>query len=490
MTGKFRYVLISLFLLMTVEISAQYNQVLYYMNLPQNHLANPALRPSNSVYVGLPGLTAINVNVNNNFVNFSDIFMKAKSSDSLISILHPDYNIDDFLAKIHDKNFISPQASVQLLGVGFPSGKDGYISLDIIDRFEGNVVIPGDLFRLAFKGNEEFVGNTIDFSSLRGNMKYYREIGVGYSKNYNNRLRIGLKGKLLFGIAGVSTENKSLGITVNDDYSHSLDADLTLNVSAPLNVYLGSDKNVDSIAFDDSGLDSRSGKINFISGKRNIGLGLDVGATYLITDKIVVSAAITDIGYIRWKNEVHNFNINSNFTFSGLDLTEVINNNKTFDELGQEILDSLKNSFGVTYTQNPYTTWLPIGVTLGGSYNISKFFSLGLLSYTRVIEKQIHEALTMSANLNFSNAFSTSLSYTAANRRFDNIGAGLAFRLGVVQFYVIADRIPLNWNTIKTENSSVTLPSNWNTSTVRLGMNLVFGNKIKQKDDKPMLQIE
>ena len=83
-------------------------------------------------------------------------------------------------------------------------------------------------------------------------MKYYREIGVGFSKNYNNRLRIGVKGKLLFGIAGVSIENKSLGITVNDDYSHTLDADLTVNISAPLNVYMDSDKNIDSIVFDDN----------------------------------------------------------------------------------------------------------------------------------------------------------------------------------------------------------------------------------------------
>jgi len=64
--------------------------------------------------------------------------------------------------------------------------------------------LPGDLFRLALKGNEGFVGNKIDLSSLRGDIKYYREVGVGFSKNFTDKLRIGIKGKLLFGIADAS----------------------------------------------------------------------------------------------------------------------------------------------------------------------------------------------------------------------------------------------------------------------------------------------
>lgn len=61
------------------DVSAQNSQVLYFMNLPQNHLLNPAMRPSNKAYIGLPALSGINLNINNNFVNFSDVFMKGQS---------------------------------------------------------------------------------------------------------------------------------------------------------------------------------------------------------------------------------------------------------------------------------------------------------------------------------------------------------------------------------------------------------------------------
>jgi hypothetical protein len=492
MTGIPKYMLILFMAMIIADASAQNSQVLYYMNLPQNHLINPALRPSNSLYIGLPVISGINININNNFFNFSDVFMNNQISDSVISFLHPDYNVDKFLAKIRDKNSIEPETTIQLFGLGFSAGKDLYIFLDINERIDGNVVFPGDLFKLALKGNEGFIGSQIDFSSLRGDMKYYREIGLGFSKNFTSKLRIGVKGKLLFGIAGTSIDNKSLGITVNDDYTHTLDADLTMNISAPITVNMPADHNLDStdFVFDENRFKTSSGIVDFISGKKNLGLGLDIGATYDISDKIMVSAAITDLGFIKWKSDVTNLQVKGQFVFSGFDMVHVIDGTKTIDELGQEMLDSLKDKFIVSDSKDVFTTYLPFGVTLGGRYNLTDRISLGLLSYSRFIGKQIRQSMTLSANINLGNSLSTSLSYTATNHRYDNIGAGLAFRAGIFQFYLLTDKIPIMWNSIKTDNSTIPLPASWNTINLRLGMNLVFGNKIKKKSDKPMLMVE
>ncbi|MCX6326085.1 MAG: DUF5723 family protein [Bacteroidia bacterium] len=491
MIGKTKYILILLMAMIIGNISAQNNQALYYMNLPQNHLINPALRPTNSLYIGLPAMSGINLNINNNFINFSDVFMKGQTSDSIISFLHPDYNINDFLAKIKDKNSLEPELSVQLLGLGLSAGKNLYVFLDYNIRAESNLVLPGDIFKLAFNGNEQFVGNKIDLSSLRSDLKLYHEFGLGFSKNFTNRLRIGVKGKLLMGVASVSIDNKSLGISVNNDYTHTLDADMVVNISAPLTIIMDS-QNIDSVFFDDKRFETTSGIIDFVSGKKNMGLGLDIGATYNITDKLMVSAAITDIGYIKWKKDVTNLQAVSRFEFNGFDMTNVLNGTMTIDSVANQLLDSLKNSFKVSDSNDPFVTYLPFGVTLGGSYKLTKSLSLGLLSYSRVIGKQIRESLTLSANVNFGNVFSTSLSYTAANQRFDNLGAGLAFRAGVFQFYMIADRIPVVWNKIKVDSkSTIPLPTSWNTINLRLGMNLAFRNRIvKKKDDKPMVQVE
>jgi hypothetical protein len=104
------------------------------------------------------------------------------------------------------------------------------------------------------------------------------------------------------------------------------------------------------------------------------------------------------------------------------------------------------------------------------------------------LEKKIQESLTLSGNVNLGNSLSTSLCYTFNNYTVDYLGAGIAFRAGIFQLYILSDRIPINWNRIKVEsNNTILLPANWNLINFRLGMNLVFGNK---KKDRPMVIVE
>jgi hypothetical protein len=492
MIRKIKYILILVLASLFVSISAQNSQVLYYMNLPQNHLLNPAMRPSNSLYIGLPVISGINMNINNNFFKFSDVFKNSPTSDSVYTFLNPKSNISDFINKIQDKNSIEPEMSIQTFGLGFNAGKDLYVFFDINERLDANGVIPGDIFKFALLGNAQFQGGQIDLSSFRADVKYYREIGLGFSKNITNKLRIGVKGKILSGIATASIDNKLFGISISDTYTHTIDVDLVANLSAPLTITKNSGNDITGVNFDDSALKNANGIADFVRGKKNTGLGLDIGATYSVTPKFVVSAAITDVGYIKWKKSVNNIEVKGHYVFNGIDLHSIFNETTPIGNInpGQSILDSLKKDFKVTNSKNVFTTYLPFGITLGGSYNLTKAVSVGILSYSRVIGKQVRESLTASANLNMGNAFSTSFTYTIANHQFDNLGAGIAFRPGIFQFYLLADRIPITWNKIKSGNSTIPIPTSVNTINLRLGMNIAFGNKAKQKLDKPMLKVE
>ena len=488
-----------LFLVLIIQDSASQNsQVLYYMNLPQNHLLNPALRPSNSFYLGVPALTGINVNINNNFVNLADVIMPDQKGDSLISFLHPENNINDFIKKLKTSNFISPEVNIQLLGMGFKAGKDLYISLDVTERIQGNFALPKDLFVLALKGNGDFIGKSMDLSGLDARLRYFHEFGMGFSKNFGNKLRIGLRGKLLFGVADVSMNNKSLGLTVNNDYTWDLNANLSANISGPVKVYMNNQNEIENVVFDKKRFLKNSSKkdsskidlnkvLRYLSNTKNLGLGIDIGAVYQLTDRINLSASIIDLGFINWKSDITNLQASSTFKFSGFNITDVVNGTKTPEQLAQDMVDSLKNSFSINKDNTGFRTYLPARVLVGGSFSLSKSLSLGILSNSLFVGKQIREAVTLSANLNLGNAFSTSLSYTAENNRFDNLGAGLAFRTGIFQFYIISDYIPVRWNKIITDNGTIPLPTSWNTINLRLGLNLTFGNKIKKKNDKPML---
>ena len=485
MFSRNKYMLLVCLVILTGKLAGQTGQVLYNMNLPQNHLMNPALHPSNSVFVGLPVISGLYVGVNNNFISYSDIFSKSTSSDSVYSFLYSEEATDEFLNSVNKKNSFSPQITIPVLGIGFKGENGLYFFIDINERLEGNAVFPGDIIKLVLKGNEAFVGDKIDLSSLRMDLRYFREFGFTVSKEISNKLTVGIRPKIFTGIFATQLKNRSLGITVSDDYSHTMDADFTANFSGPFEVYTDNDNNLDSISFDDSWF-----SFNTMTSIQNRGLGLDLGATYmLLNNKVMVSAALTDIGYIKWNRDVTNLTVKGEYTFDGLDMTDAINGSKELDDIGSEMLDSLKNSFVLTETNEPFTTWLAPGLTLGGSYSLNKSISFGVLSYTRFIGKQVRESLTLSGNVNLSNRFSFSLGYSFQNQRADNLGAGIAFRAGIFQFYFISDRIPVSWDKlILDDNSNVIVPSNWNTINMRLGLNLSFGNKVNKKNDKSLIQ--
>jgi hypothetical protein len=482
---KHRLLLTAFFAMILTGAEAQNNQVLYYMNLPQNHLLNPALKPASRLYIGLPALTGINLNITNNFFNFSDVFTKGlEISKSTFAFLNPDFDRDKFLGKLKNLNYINPEVSVQLLGLGFTLHSDLYIFLDIIDNAGVNLVVPRDLFRLAFLGNEEFAGQTLDLSDMRADFNYYREIGIGASKNITPKLRFGAKAKLLFGITGGTFKNYAMNLTVNNDYTNTLEANMALDISGPVFFYPASDNKIADVQFDNERFNSADGTIKFLTNTKNPGFGLDIGAEYMVNDKIVLSASITDIGFIKWKSDLSRIEAVGNIQLSGLDFADIYEGNATIDDLAGNMADSIKNAFVVAGDKKPFTTKLPMGVTLAGKYNLNDKFSIGLLSYSRILGKQVKEALTVSANMNIGNKVSASLCYTACNNNYTNFGVGIGFRASVTQFYFLVDRIPLTWQKAGTSENSFPVPANWNTLNARFGMNLVFGNRARNDIQK------
>jgi hypothetical protein len=358
--------------------------------------------------------------------------------------------------------------------------------LDVNEKVDAGVSFPGDLFNLALKGNEEYIGSQIDLTDLDASMSYYREIAAGFSKNVTPELRIGVRAKMLMGIASMQVDNRNLTIDVLDDYSHRLTTDMSVNISGPVTVFLNDENGLDSLTINEERLKEPS----FYLSNRNPGFGIDIGAVYQLTPKVSLSAAYNGFGIINWKGDITTIQAQNEFLFSGFDLTTVIDGTKDFEELAEELLDSLKRSFTITESPEPFRTFIPGTLTLGASYNLTKNLSLGAVSNTLFYKGRVRTSFMLSANANLGSAFSAGLSYTAINSSYDNFGAGMAFRLGPVQFYTIADKIPLMYNKIIIPGDNPTslfLPDKWNSLTFRFGMNLVFGNKIKKKSDRPMI---
>lgn len=474
------YFFITVLLLVSFSAAGQNNQVLYFMNLPQNHLVNPAFRPESRIYVGLPVISGIDLNIGNTIVSFSDIFREGvKTSKSTIPFMNEGYDVDRMMKRIKKNNYLDTRLSLQMLGVGFTLKDNLYIFLDISDRFTSNFNIPGDLFELAFRGNGKFNGTTVDLTNFRGNISYYRETGVGFSKSVGDKLRFGVKGKLLFGIASASVENNLLSINVTDENSHTFETDMALNISAPVTVLPKSptDDHIDQIEFDDDRFNNGGDFAGFMTSTKNLGFGVDIGAEFRITDQIVASAALTDLGFIKWKSDLARITTENQIDFSGMNMQDVYNGSSSFSDVSQAMVDSVKSSLLVDRSPKPFTTVLPYGFTIGGRYDINRMFSAGLLSYTRFSGKRTSEALTVSGNLNLNNFLSATLAYTATNRNYDHLGVGFAIRGLFAQLYFLLDNVPLTWSRVNTGGNDFAFPDKWNTIHVFTGLNLLFGNR-------------
>lgn len=461
--------------------NAQNSQVLYFMNLPQATTLNPALKPTGRFYLGLPGISDISVRVDNNFLSFSDLFADGVISDSTFAFLNDGPWLENFLESLGDNNSLEPQAGIRLFGLAFNVKDNLRFSLDVTTRADANILFPGDLLRLGLRGNSDFIGQTLDLSSFRTDMTMYQEIGIGASGNITEGLRIGGRLLVLSGVASGYLTNNHSSLTVNEDFTHTADADMVFNFSAPLYFITEDDGSIHGAEIDESRFSDAKNAIPYLTAMSNPGFGIDLGAEYRINDMFAVSAAVKDLGFIRWKRDLSQLSIKSTFEFNGLTMQDVYEESLSFDELINWTIDSLQNVLVLDENPQEFTTHLPATVIGAFGFTPVKFLTLGVLSQTRFEGPVIHQETTISGNLNFGNSFSTTLAYTAANRRYDNLGFGMAFRGGFAQFFILVDNIPLKWTSVTSGEGSFRMPEHWNTVHARLGLNLVFGNRQKEE---------
>ena len=498
MIGKSKYILMMLIIAVCIDAASQNSQVLYYMHLPQNHFLNPAIKPAERFYIGLPVITGISAGLGNNFLTLSDIFPPGTKIDSAYSQNAP-FDLNKLAGKLKDHNTITTDASVQLFGLGLSFGKDLYIFFDIVDRTSERMVFPHDLMQLYITKPDQLKDKTIDLSGMNIEGLYFREYGLGFSKNITSKFRIGVKAKLLSGIASMSLDNRSFTLKVNDNFSQSVSADASLDISGK--------EAIQRIFHDNNFLippldltrdaDIKGFALDYLKNPvLNRGVSFDFGLVYDIGRLITLSAGVTDLGFINWDQDIKSYNANSNFTLQGITLEDVANEKYSVDDMVNSLVDSVKSNFIENPSPHSYKTNLPTGLSAGASINLLPVLSIGLLSNSKFYAGTVKESFTLSANAYLGRVLSASMSYTAANYSYNNLGFGLALKAGIAQIYLIADKIPLSWGKIyyiKKDNisySPVTIPQNMNLLSLQLGLNLTFGKQVTKKIDKPMVVIQ
>jgi len=448
---------------------------LYFMEtIPQITQMNPALQPRANGYVMLPGV---------NFDFRTDIWVRELLQEGADGKRHlpieKQYDYDKLWSKIGKKStMINVAGDVDVLGFGFRAG-DGYFSFGITEHFSANVALPSDLFKIPERGFPD--GTTFDFSPLRGQALLYMQLRAAYSGRINDRLTVGVAVKPIFGQVAAATKIDNFKMHTSE-LQWDVKGKGSINFSAPVDVVMKEDE-PDKIS--DFGVrdyidtyDPMDWITNYVTAFNNAGVAFDFGAVYQINERFNVSASLNNFGFIGWKNDLSNITGTADFPYTGV-FYDVSGDDEFGDLLGN-MADAFLDSMSYSVKHDKFRTPLAPVFHAGASYQLTPAISAGFLSRTAFWNKGVRQSFNTTLCLQPYSFVAMNVGATWQLNAGVRLGGGFMFLMGPLQFYLLADNVPVYIPSAKiTHNESEFeipfLPEGMKTLTLRLGLNLVFG---------------
>ena len=476
MIKNFKTIALILVGIISASIKAQQANTNYFMDInPIRHNLNPAFQPDADLYIGLPVIGLTQLGIGNNSFTLKDLIYK--SNGQTITFLNSVQTTNNFYNSLLSNTVLRADVQTNILSFGFRK-LSNYWTFTLTEKLDGAVGLPKDLFKFAFYGTQDSVNvNRFNLKTLQTDISLYTEAALGFSKKIDNRLYMGGKIKLLLGTANISNTNQNLNLEAGLQ-NWKLSGSGSAFYSGPAKILIGNQLQSFSVT-------PPNGLTDWLL-PSGIGAGIDLGASYKLTDKIEVSAALIDLGFISWFKNLNNINYSVDFNFNGFrqfnagtitSVADVFNKLATGNTLNDSILTPLKKSTNLTQSYNSYTTSTTTKFNLGLEYKVLNYVSVGLLSHTQFFKNTMTEEVTASVNAKPTNWLNGSVSYSFLNGNFSSIGAGLVLKVGIVNLFLAADYIPFQKITFPLTNSfanSIAIPYNTKFYNISTGINLVF----------------
>lgn len=392
---------------------------------------NPALTTTRG-YFNIPAVSGTGINVVNNFLSVDNFIYQRDGQ--LVTALHKSVSSDEFLGRLPDINRLNANINTNILSVAFYTKKI-YWNLGVNARVDANVNLSKDIFTtLKTLGN-----GTYDLSDTSVNANAFLETYLGTSFRVCDWINIGLRFKFLVGLANVQTEIDQMELKVEDEViSTQLRGSLRGNAIFvdQSRVQPGEDVDGEGIA-ELFNFNSASYMLNNV---KSYGVALDLGAEFrLLNDHLKLSAAITDLGVIKWSPKTHIVaDAEMSMSFVGYDVSPDGDLPIQGDGIG--FVQGEKQTKG-------YSTMLTYSVNLGAEYNILRNkIAFGLLAHSKFNNGYLYTELTASVNFRPLNWLTATVSHTFLNRQKPGVfGAALNFHPKGINLFVGLDYIGTKW---------------------------------------------
>ena len=456
-----KLILAGFFLLLGLNIlSAQNKQVLYdFTEIPQALLLNPGMQTDYQWYAGIPALSGISFQAGTSGITVHDIF-----ADDGVDINDKIRQKAIFGMGITDE--LSGTYQIDLLNGGF-RGKNrpsDFYSFGIYHEGDAIGYWFKDLAILAYQGNADQLGREFDLSHLKTRGEILNVFHFGVNRQMSRKLTLGARAKIYSGIIDFnSTNNEGTFVTnvgQNNLISNTLIADMQLRTSGIESFREALSGDVVDEAAEIRKLITKRG---FLGG--DLGLGVDLGFSYNFNEQTVFTASLIDLGFLYHSGATRNFTLNGSATIEGV---EIILPDALADpnaDFWQDLVDEIEALVPFEENQRSYITFRPTKLYSSLRYNFGKPTQTGAacdcnykntaqggtaVQYANSIGGQLYAvnrprgpqtALTAFYLRRFGRAMALKTTYTVDKFSMTNIGLGLNFQAGPVNFYLIADNL-------------------------------------------------
>ncbi len=343
------------------------------------HELNPAFGGEYN-YVSMPVLGNLNIGLMSNIgVN---TFLYKMPDGQLTTFMNSSVSADEFLGKLGKHNKVTFNTDVTILSAGFKAF-GGFNTIDIGVHADAGVSLPKGLFEF-MKLGQTGPDTQYNFKDLTVKANAYAEVALGHSRKINDRLQVGAKIKLLFGVANIHGKIDDMQVTLSENL-WAITADGHLNMAAGKGLYLPTKQQAGK-EYDnpEQATEVEWGDIDYDSfGMSGFGLGFDFGATYKLLPDLILSAAIRDLGFISWRHNIKAATPGKQWTFDGFenialdsDQPDYDDNkiDKQFDDMWDDIEDMI--NFHKTEENTSRTTALAATLHIGAEYTMPFYRNL------------------------------------------------------------------------------------------------------------------
>lgn len=470
-----RYLWICFIVFWTFSSIAQNKEILYgFEESPQALLLNPGGRISNKYYFGIPFLSQIHVNGGASGVSAYDIFQDSEGSIN--------DRIQSVITNLNNKDFFTATQQLDILNFGWKSKKEYYFSGGVYQELDFILYFPKDLAVLAWEGNANYIGKQFDLGEINAAGELLMVYHFGVNKKINKRLTVGARGKIYSSMISFrSTSNTGtfttrLSETGTNIYEHVVaNANLTVNTSGIASL---------------RELDGTSQVVSEVLGRAffggNLGVGVDLGATFEINEQWTTSASVLDLGTIFYTKDVESYNVDGDYTLDGIELLfPPLEDGESPPLYYEDLINEIEDTFVVDTTNTSYTKMRPVKMYASVKYNFGKAVggsgacnclkmgenqeynqAVGLQYFSMFRQKGPQMAATLFYYRRFSDHISMKATYTADSYSYTNIGLGLVADIGKVNFYITADNLLWYQNIAKAKSVSL-----------QLGFNIIIGEE-------------